>query len=85
MNEDDIADMQDTVMFSPHYERIAAALKEVENIKKKDASKAKRPPSILLGDELQRFEGLLKKIQNHREIADVVEMKIEEIDRNGQN
>jgi len=44
---------------SPHYERLSAAMKEVENLKLAAAEKA---PSILLGDELTKFEGLLKKV-----------------------
>ena len=55
---------------SPHYERIAAALKEVESLKKKEGDKIDLPPSILMqDDELTKFEGLLKKIQNHREVV----------------
>ena len=34
-------------------------MKEIENLKSAAAEKA---PSILLGDELTKFEGLLKKV-----------------------
>ena len=58
---------------SPHYERISAALKEVEHFKTKE--RADVAPSMLVGDELSKFEGALKKIQNHREIANKYEDK----------
>ena len=35
-----------------------------------------------MGDELTKFEGLLKKIQNHREIVNTFEIKIEELEQN---
>ena len=44
---------------SPHYKRIANALKEVETLKSTDKAKPAEPPSILMGDELTKFEGLL--------------------------
>ena len=64
---------------SPHYERLSAAMKEVENLKLLAKEEA---PSILLGDELTKFEGLLKKVQNHRDIVKTYEMAIDEFQSN---
>ena len=66
---------------SPHYERISAALKEVEHLKTTERTDVR--PSMLMGDELSKFEGALKKIQNHREIVNTFEIKIEELELNG--
>ena len=52
---------------SPHYERISAALKKIENLK--DEERVDMTPSLLIGDELSKFEGMLKKIEYHRKIA----------------
>jgi len=57
---------------SPHFAKISASLNALENANKKVQ------PSILVGDELQRFDGLIKKIQNHREIVRNFEIKREE-------
>ena len=44
---------------SPHFKRIADALNDVENMEKETREAI---PSILMGAELTKFEGLLKKI-----------------------
>ena len=49
---------------------------------KNDDNKVDVPRGILMGDELTKFEGLLKKIQNHREIVNTFEIKIEELEQN---
>lgn len=77
--EEAIEEMTNLEKVSPHYKRIAAALQEVENLKLEE-KKSEQRPSILLGDELTKFEGLLAKIQNHREIVNTFEIKIEELE-----
>ena len=57
-NEDEDAESS-LEKVSPHYRRIANALKEVETLKSVDKANPAEPPSILMGDELTKFEGLL--------------------------
>ena len=62
--------------FSPHYDKIVKALNEVDQLKNlapKDVE-----PILIIGEEIERFEGLLKKVQNHREIVNTFEDKIEQ-------
>ena len=61
---------------SPHYQRVTAALKEVESIKKL-ATEEIAP--ILMSEELEKFEGLFKKVQNHRDIVKNYEDAIDEL------
>ena len=56
---DEKEEMSSLEKVSPHFKRIANALKEVDALKSTDKAKPPEPPSILLGDELTKFEGLL--------------------------
>ena len=57
-----------------------AAIKEVETLKEKRDKEVNREemPSLFMKDQIDKFEGLLKKVQNHREIVREFEVKVEE-------
>ena len=52
---------------SPHFAGITSAIDELALLKKEENVKQK--PAIIMGDELDKFDSLLKKITNHRELA----------------
>ena len=57
-----------------------AAIKEVETLKEKRDKEVNREemPTLFMKDQIDKFEGLLKKVQNHREIVREFEVKVEE-------
>ena len=52
---------------SPIFSSITSAIDELAKLKKEDI--LKQSPTILMGEEFEKFDDLLKKIQNHRELA----------------
>ena len=62
--------------FSPHYDKIVKALNEVDKLK--NWATKDEAPILIIGEEIDRFEGLLKKVQNHREIVNTFEDKIDQ-------
>ena len=61
---------------------MAAALKEIENLKKTTTEDI---PSILMDYDIEKFEGLLKKVQNHREIVKNYEEAYDELSGSEKN
>ena len=52
---------------SPYFAGITSAIDELAELKKQDL--LYQCPKILMGDELEKFDSLFQKIQNHRELA----------------
>ena len=46
--------------FSPHYDKIVKALNEVDKLK--NWATKDEAPILIIGEEIDRFEGLLKKV-----------------------
>jgi len=60
---------------SPYYDKLMNALKKVESTK----ASGRKPSKLLVQEDLEMFEGLLKKVQNHREIVTNYEIKLDEM------
>ena len=40
-------------------------------------------PSLLVSDDIERFEGVIKKVLNHREVVEKFEQELEEREKEG--
>ena len=71
-------EVSDIDNISPHYERLQKALNEVEKIhKNKSPVQAAAGPSLLVSEDIERFEGVVKKVLNHRTIVEKFEKELE--------
>lgn len=72
-------EVSDIDKISPHYERLRKALDEVEKMNKKSpVHQASAGPTLLVSDDIERFEGVIKKVLNHREVVEKFEHELEE-------
>ena len=70
--------LKDDDKVSPQFDRVKQALKEIGNIKDKKEGESSSD-DFLIGAELEKFEGVLKKVQNHRDIVKTYHYKLEEL------
>ena len=51
--------------------------------KSPNAVKASAGPSLLVSEDIERFEGVIKKVLNHREVVEKFEHELEERQKEG--
>lgn len=58
-DDKNVEPIEDSQRFSPHYQMIKDTIEQVQTEK----AKLNKCPKMLMGDDIDRFEGLLRKIQ----------------------